>query len=118
MGRLALTAFRPGGGPRAPYRGAVEILLWLAPAAVVTLTTMLWVGWLGREHRGEVDREEAARRMGEALGRERPRPGYAIPRRPADHSSGVAIRPSRVRPVVVSGNDPEPPAGDGHRRAS
>ncbi|MEZ0579144.1 hypothetical protein [Nocardioides sp. MH1] len=80
----------------------MDILLWLVPAAVVTLVTMLWVGWWGREGRGEVDRETAARRLGEALSREQKRrPGYAVARRAPDRSTGVALRPSKVRPAVV-----------------
>ncbi len=63
---------------------------------------MLWVGWWGREGRGEVDRETAARRLGEALSKEpRRRPGYAAPRRTPDRSTGVALRPSRSRPTAV-----------------
>jgi hypothetical protein len=100
----------------------VEILLWLVPAAVVTLATMLWVGWWGREGRGEVDRETAARRLGNALTRERRRqPGYAIPRRTTARSTGVAIRPSRVRPTPVPPLADEPLAdepGSGGRAAS
>ena len=34
----------------------MEILLWLAPAAVVTVLAMCWAGWAGRE-RPEPDRE-------------------------------------------------------------
>ncbi len=44
----------------------MEILLWLVPPLVVALVAMCWVGWVGRESRGEVDREEALRRLGEA----------------------------------------------------
>jgi len=101
----------------------VEILFWLVPAGVVTLVTMLWVGWWGREGRGAVDRETAARRLGEALSRERKvRPGYAVDRRGsnrwADRSTGVALRPSRARPTVIASVE-EPTAADGHdRRAS
>ncbi|TWH00018.1 hypothetical protein L615_002300000550 [Nocardioides sp. J9] len=80
----------------------MEILLWLAPAALATTVAMVWVAWWGREGRGEVDRETAARRLGEALSREqRRRPGYAAPPRPEDRSSGVALRPSKLRPVVL-----------------
>lgn len=80
----------------------MEVLFWLLPAAVVTTVAMVAVGWWGREGRGEVDRETAARRLGEALGRERgQRPGYAVPARPVDRSSGIAIRPSKARPLVV-----------------
>ena len=85
----------------------MEILFWLLPAGVVTLVTMLWVGWWGREGRGEVDRETAARRLGEALSREQKRrPGYAVSRRTPDRSTGVALRPSRMRPTVL------PPLGE------
>nr|WP_246304850.1 hypothetical protein [Nocardioides thalensis] len=63
---------------------------------------MLWVAWSGsarRAGRGTIDRDEAARRIGEALGREGRRPGYAAPRRAPEQSTGVAVR--RTRPVVV-----------------
>ncbi|WP_370287712.1 hypothetical protein [Nocardioides sp.] len=71
----------------------MEILLWLLPAALTTAVAMAGVAWWGREGRGEVDREDAARRLGEALARERRvRPGYAAPRRPAERSGGVAMR--------------------------
>ena len=72
----------------------MEILLWLVPPAVVTVVAMLWVGWVGRERRGEVDREVAVRRLGEALGR-RPQQPYAAGRRDRDRSTGIAVRPSR-----------------------
>ena len=85
----------------------MEILLWLVPAAVVTVATMLWVGWYGRAGRGQVDRETAARRMGEALGREpRRRPGYAVPPRAPEAGTGVAVRrradpPSATPPTTL-----------------
>ncbi|WP_278256448.1 hypothetical protein [Nocardioides convexus] len=83
----------------------MEILLWLVPAGVATVVAMLWVGWWGREGRGQVDRETAARRLGEALSRERgQRPGYAVPEREEDRSTGVALRASRRRPVVLPGS--------------
>lgn len=89
----------------------MEVLLWLVPAAVVTLTAMLWVAWWGRDGRGEVDRDTAARRLGEALAREpRRRPGYAAPRRAPDRSTGVALRPSRRPPAG------QPPAASGETR--
>ncbi len=50
------------------YPEGVLILLWLLPAVVVTVLAALWVSWRGRE-RPEMSREEAARRMGEALAR-------------------------------------------------
>lgn len=73
----------------------MEILLWLVPPAVVTVVAMGWAGWVGREGRGEVDREVAVRRLGEALGRRPTLPGYAVERRERDRSTGIAVRPSR-----------------------
>ena len=78
----------------------MEILLWLVPSAIVLALAMLWVGWLGREGRGEVDRDVAVRRLGSALEgeqrrRRRPTPGYAAPQPERDRSSGIAVRPSR-----------------------
>lgn len=78
----------------------MEILLWLVPSVVVTVVAMLWVAWLGREGRGEVDREVAVRRLASALEpgprrRRRPAPGYAVERPAPDRSTGVAVRPSR-----------------------
>lgn len=75
----------------------MEILWWLAPPAVVTLVAMLWVSWLAREGRGEVDREVAVQRLAKAMRKEhpamsRPRPGAT---RPRDRSTGIAVRPSR-----------------------
>ena len=85
----------------------MEILFWLLPAAVATAVATAWVSWWGREGRGEVDRETAARRLGEALSREqRTRPGYAVAPRVEDRSTGVALRPSKVRPVVLPGAVP------------
>lgn len=75
----------------------MEILWWLAPPVVVTTLAMLWVSWLGREGRGEIDREVAVERLARALRKEhpglhRPRPGAS---RPRDRSTGIAVRPSR-----------------------
>jgi hypothetical protein len=78
----------------------VEILLWLVPPIVVTVLAMAWVGWVGREGRGAVDRDEAVRRLGAALDKDRPtvrRP----PRLPRERSTGVAVRrPSAVEEVA------------------
>lgn len=97
----------------------MEILLWLVPAAVVTVAAMLWVAWWGREGRGQVDRETAARLMGEALTRQpKRRPGYAAPPRAPETSTGVAVR-RRARPVVVSRTEKTPTDTDRPgRRAS
>lgn len=92
----------------------MEILFWLVPAAVVTLAAMAGIGWWGRESKGAVSdagREAAARKLGEALSREQTsRPGYAVPPRAPDRSSGVAVRPSKARPVIIPGNVDEPAA--------
>lgn len=72
----------------------MEILLWLAPAAVVTVLAMLWAGWVGRE-RPEPDREVLLRRLEQGLSRETPL-RYAAPRPPRDRSTGIAVRRSRT----------------------
>jgi hypothetical protein len=68
----------------------VEILLWLVPPVVVTLLAMAWVGWVGREGRGEIDREEAVRRLGAALERAPELPSR--PPRRRERSTRVALR--------------------------
>ena len=77
----------------------MEILLWLVPSVVVAVVAMLWVAWIGREGRGEVDRDVAVRRLGSALEpdsrRRRPAPGYAVRQPEPDRSTGIAVRPSR-----------------------
>ncbi len=77
----------------------MEILFWLVPPVVVTIVAMAWVSWLGREGRGEVDRDVAVRRLAEALQRE-DKVGADVryaPRTPArDRSTGIAVRPSRA----------------------
>jgi hypothetical protein len=93
----------------------VEILLWLVPPGVVTLLAMGWVSWLGREGRGEIDREEAVRRLSKAMGKDHP--GERLPR-PAvtrDRSTGIAVRRS-ARPAVRSATASR--EADGTRRAS
>jgi hypothetical protein len=72
----------------------VEILLWLVPPVVVTLVAMAWVGWVGREGRGEVDPEVAVRRMADALSKPTA-PHQATPQQRRERSTGVAVRPSR-----------------------
>jgi len=73
----------------------VEILLWLVPPVVVTVLAMAWVGWVGRAGRGEVDRDEAVRRLGVALEKDRPTV-RRTPRGPRERSTGVAVRRPRV----------------------
>jgi len=71
----------------------VEILLWLAPAAVVTVMAMCWAGWAGRERR-EPDREVLLQRLEKGLSRETPL-RYAAARPERDRSTGIAVRRSR-----------------------
>ena len=74
----------------------MEILLWLLPSVVVTAVASLWVSWLGRAGRGEVDPDVANARLSKALAKDRPR-RYAAPPAPADErTSGVAVRPRRA----------------------
>jgi len=82
----------------------MEILWWLAPPVVVTAVAMAWVSWLGRESRGEIDRDEAVARMARALepgerrrfARARPEVRVAIEPRPRERSTGIAVRPSQA----------------------
>ncbi|WP_239456510.1 hypothetical protein [Nocardioides solisilvae] len=72
----------------------MEILWWLVPSLVVTCVAMLWVGWLGREGRGEVDREVALQRLARELSRDRPTPARPEARQ-RDRSTGIAVRQAR-----------------------
>ena len=76
----------------------MEILLWLVPPVVVTAVAMLWVSWLGREGRGEVDRDVAVRRLAKAMEKDTPglRKARTVPVR--ERSTGVAVRRSVRRP--------------------
>ena len=74
----------------------MEILLWLVPTGVVTLVAMLWVSWLGREGRGEVDRDVAVQRLAAAMQRDHPGAGRDRPVAARDRSTGIAVRPSRA----------------------
>lgn len=70
----------------------MEILLWLVPSVLVTVVAMVWVGWVGREGRGEVDPEVAVQRMAAALSK--PQQTYVATARRRERSTGVAVRPS------------------------
>ena len=72
----------------------MEILLWLVPSLLVTVGAMLWVTWLGREGRGEVDRDVAVQRLAKALSKEHPAPRTTTPERVRDRSTGIAVRPT------------------------
>ncbi|WP_426244954.1 hypothetical protein [Nocardioides sp. LHG3406-4] len=71
----------------------MDILLWLVPPLVVTLGAMAWVMWLGRDGRGEVDRDVAVRRLAHALEKDLPRADPVV--RTRERSTGIAVRPTR-----------------------
>ena len=77
------------------YPEAVDILLWLVAPALVTAGAMVWVSWLGREGRGEVDRDVAVQRLQKALEKDHRTNLPARPARVADRSTGIAVRPTR-----------------------
>ncbi len=74
----------------------MEILYWLVPPAAVTVVAMIWVAWLGRRGRGEVDRDVAVARLAQALQKEPPQHATHRPTPVRDRSSGIAVRPSRA----------------------
>ena len=76
----------------------MDILLWLVPPAGVTVLAMVWVAWLGRAGRGEVDHDEAVRRLTRAM--EKDNPGLRNPRTVPvrERSTGVAVRRTGRRP--------------------
>jgi hypothetical protein len=95
----------------------MDILWWLLPPVVVTVLAMLWVTWLGRSGRGEVDRDVAVERLAKALRKEHPagtRPSPATSR-PRDRSTGIAVRPSS-RPSTAHGAQ-KPSRSDDQRSA-
>ncbi|MBD3915885.1 hypothetical protein IEZ25_14760 [Nocardioides hwasunensis] len=73
---------------------------------------MAWVSWVGRDGRGEVDRDVAVEKLGKALAKDLPASRRRTPTRteqqPRDRSTGIAVRPSHG-----VGRD-----GDATRRAS
>jgi hypothetical protein len=100
----------------------VEILWWLAPPVVATVLAMVWVSWLGREGRGVVDPEVAARRLDRAMSRPSkvaPRTAPARAPRPGERSSGIAVRASSRPGSKGSGSGTGPDAeAESTRRAS
>jgi hypothetical protein len=78
----------------------VEILWWLAPPVAATALAMVWVSWLGRDGRGQVDPEVAVRRLGDAMARptRMSRAASPRPRAPEERGTGVAVRPSSREP--------------------
>jgi len=87
----------------------VEILLWLVPPVVVTLFAMVWVTWLGREGRGEIDRDVAVARLAKAMRRDHPGRARNAPAPARDRSTGIAVRPSRATSVGAGSRKPRPP---------
>ena len=97
----------PGHDASVAYARDVEILYWLVPPVVVTVLAMLWVSWLGREGRGEVDRDVAVRRLADALQKEPPAHTSVRPTAVRDRSTGIAVRPSRApRPAAPGDRRP------------
>ena len=72
----------------------MEILLWLVPSVVLTGAAMLWVSWVSRDGRGEVDRDVAVERLGKALARDLPAGTRRTAAPARDRSTGIAVRPS------------------------
>jgi hypothetical protein len=72
----------------------VEILLWLVPSVVLTGAAMLWVSWVSRDGRGEVDRDVAVERLGKALAKDLPAGTRRTAAPARDRSTGIAVRPS------------------------
>lgn len=73
----------------------MEILWWLAPPVLVTGCAMVWATWMGREGRGEVDRDVAVERLARALSKDHPGGSRPRPVRTPDRSTGIAVRPTR-----------------------
>ena len=74
----------------------MEILWWLAPAAVATALALVWAAWAGRPKREERDRSEAAyERFAAAMAKDHPTAGKPRPVAVRDRSTGIAVRPSR-----------------------
>ena len=86
----------------------MEILLWLVPTLVVTVVSMVWVWWIGRDGHGEIDRDVAVERLGKALAKELPAGVRRTAPTARDRSTGIAVRPSHG----------SAPTGEGTRRAS
>lgn len=83
------------------YPDVVEILLWLVPPALVTVGAMVWVSWLAREGRGEIDRDVAVRRLADALEKDHRTGQPPRPARVTDRSTGIAVRPTRSTDAVT-----------------
>ena len=83
----------------------MEILLWLAPTAVVAAVMMGWASWAGRPRREQTDRSDAAyERFARAITREHPGASRPRPMVVRDRSTGIAIRPSRSGRTAAGGS--------------
>jgi hypothetical protein len=69
----------------------MEILLWLVPPFVCAVMAMIWVAWVSRDGRGEVDADERVRLLGAALERE-PASLTRVAASERERSTGVAVR--------------------------
>lgn len=103
--------------------GAVEILFWLLPPALVTVLAMLWVSWLGRARDLSPDRSDAAQeRFAAAILRDLPAEvtnRVSAPRPLRERSTGIAVRPSQR--LSSPSAQPQPhaeDAGNGQRRSA
>jgi hypothetical protein len=67
----------------------MAILWWLAPAALTTTLSILWVARASRDR--VVDNEVAVAKLAKALGSAGPQT-YAVRSRPTQRSTGVARR--------------------------
>lgn len=86
----------------------MEILLWLAPTAVVAAVMMAWASWAGRPRVEQADRSEAAyERFAAAITREHPGASRPRPMVVRDRSTGIAIRPSRGGRTPGQGHAPD-----------
>ncbi len=65
----------------------MEILLWLAPAVVVTAAAAAVAAYVGREPAETPDREQTLARIGEALDRDLPHPRQASRQEPPRRAS-------------------------------
>lgn len=82
----------------------MEILLWLAPTAVVAVVMMAWASWAGRPRREHADRSDAAyEKFARAITREHPGASRPRPMVVRDRSTGIAIRPSRRGRTAAGG---------------
>lgn len=86
----------------------MEVLFWLAPAAVATLLAMGWATWTGRQARLDADKsrrssardDEAVRaKIGAALAKPIPPRARHVAAQSEDRGTGVAVRRSQSRPA-------------------